>query len=378
MPRPPTGVVHRFGTRSGGGGWAWDILAAMSPDHPTFPRVPGQLGMASVPQLLAAGWTRSALRHARASAWQEPMPRVVLPHRGPMDDERRLVAAGIWAGMRSVLSGGVALQRLGLRVRSTWETTFLVPETARARQHRDVRTVRTSRPPVVRGSLGVVQIAGAVRAVTDAAVHESHTAEDLQHLTISLLQRGLGTAEELEKELWLRPRDQVAPVWKGLEVFSGGAWSRPEGVLREIVDGDGGFPPLLTNCGLVRLQDDAYLGTPDGYLPEAGVAIQVHSRSFHQGIDDQGRDRWARTVEHDASLIAAGVRVIGVTPWTLYSRPARFVRNLRQVVQVGLAGPPPAVKIVPPRRPDGALPRHSGRSGDHFAAAEAHKHRSRP
>lgn len=322
----------------------------MSAHRPPFPELPGQLGMATVSQLLVAGWTRSAVRHARASAWQEPMPRVVVPHQGPVGADRRLVAAGLWAGRKAVLSGGVALERLGLQVASTWDTTFLVPESTRARQHRDVRTIRTSRPPVVGGKLGVVQIAGAVRALADAAVHESHAGQELQHLTVSLLQRGLGTGEELEKELWLRPRDKVAPVREGLGIFRGGAWSRPEGVLREIVDGDGGFPPLLTNCGLVRVRDDVYLGTPDGYLPEAGVAIQVHSRTFHQGIDDQGRQRWARTVEKDAPMIAAGVRVIGVTPWTLYSRPRRFLQDLREVVRVGLAGPPPAVRVVPPRR----------------------------
>lgn len=347
----------------------------MSADHPAFPRLPGQFGMATVSQLLATGWTRSAVRHARAGTWQEPMPRVVLPHRGPVDDDRRLVAFGIWAGRTAVLSGGVALEQLGLRVANTRETTFLVPEPVRARQHRDVRTVRTSRPPVVRGSLGVVQIAGAVRAVADAAVHESHSVQELEHLTISLLQRGLGTPEELEKELWLRPREKVAPVWKGLAVFTDGAWSRPEGVLREIVDGDGGFPLMVTNCGLERLRDDAYLGTPDGYIEEAGVAIQVHSRTFHQGVDDQGRDKWGRTVEKDAPMIAAGVRVIGVTPWTLYSRPARFLRDLHEVVQVGLAGPRPEVRVVEPRVLGRAHPRQRGRPDDHLAATEPHNHR---
>src|SRR5690606_25256309 len=88
------------------------------------------------------------------------------------------------------------------------------------------------------------------------------------------------------------------------------------------------------------------IGTPDGYFEEAGVAVQVHSRTHHQGIDDQGQDRWGRTVEKDSDFVAVGVRVIGVTPWTLYSRPGWFLARLRKVVDVGLAGPRPAVTVV--------------------------------
>src|SRR5690606_31079884 len=153
----------------------------------------------------------------------------------------------------------------------------------------------------------------------------------LEHLAISALQRGLTTPEELERELWLRPRSRVAPLWKGLEAFVGGAWSRPEVVLRDVVERDGGYPALVTNCQLTT-RDGVPIGKPDGYFEEAGVAIQVHSRTYHQGIDDQGGDRWAATVERDSDYVAAGVRVIGVTPWTLYSRPARFLSRLRKVV----------------------------------------------
>ncbi|GGK68963.1 hypothetical protein [Ornithinimicrobium pekingense] len=72
----------------------------------------------------------------------------------------------------------------------------------------------------------------------------------------------------------------------------------------------------------------------------------MHSRTYHQGIDDQGGDRWGSTVEKDSDLVAAGVRVIGVSPWTLYTCPARFLTRLRKVVDLGLAGPGPAVRVV--------------------------------
>lgn len=316
-----------------------------TPERPAFPELPGQYGLATVPQLLEAGWTTSTMRQSRARRWQEPMPRVVAPHRGPLEATTRVVAAGLWAGEKAVLTGGVALSRAGLKVARLPTATFVIPETGRARQHRSARCIRSSRPVTVAGAVGVVRFTIAARALADAAQYEAHAASDLEHLAISVLQRGLASPEELEKELWLRPRQHVAPVWRGLAAFVDGAWSRPEAVLREVVEGDGGFPPLLTNCALETLAGEP-IGTPDGYFEDAGVAVQVHSRTYHQGVDDQGKDLWAGTVERDSDFVAKGVRVIGVAPWTLYARPRRFLTRLREVVDLGLAERRPAVRVV--------------------------------
>lgn len=316
------------------------------PSTPDFPTVPGQQGMATVAQLYAAGWSESAVRHARRRLWQEPMPRVIVPHRGPLDADARLTAAALWAGPKAVLTGGAALSRFGL-VPVQRSASFILPETARARMSGTVHARRSTRPAAVARRLGVVRVTTPVRALADAATFEKRSDEDLEHLAIAVLQRGLGTAEALDQELWCRPAQRVNAVWRGMDAFLGGAWSRPEGVLRDIIDGDGGFPPLLTNCTLVSLGDNTTVGLPDGYIEDAGVAIQVQSRQHHQGIDDRGGDRWARTVEKDSEMAAVGVRVLGVTPWTLYSQPNRFLDRLRKLVDIGLTGPRPAVRAVP-------------------------------
>lgn len=304
--------------------------------------------MATVPQLRAAGWTISAIRHARKTRWQEPLPRVVVPHRGPVDDDHLLLAQGLWAGRNAVLSGSAALARLAINMGDRKQlVTFVIPDSGRARRHGVVQLVRSTRSPRIKLKHGVVPVAEPARALADAAVHERHRAGTLEHAAISVLQRGLTTPERLEEELWSRPRQSVAPVWKGLGAFRGGAWSRPEGVLREVVEGDGGFPELLTNCRLESLGEEPVLiGVPDGYFEEAGVAVQVHSRQYHQGVDDAGGDQWARTVEKDGDLVAHGVRVVGVTPWTLYRRPGVFLARLHQAVALGLEGPRPEVRVV--------------------------------
>lgn len=315
------------------------------PERP-FPELSGQRGLATTTQLREAGWTTSAVRHARRTRWQEPMPRVIAPHRGKLDQETRLVAIGLWAGPKSILTGGAALHRLGLQFDRHPGAILVIPDGARARSHLRVRLVRSARLPEVATRLGPVSVARGARALVDAAVFEEYRSVDLEHLTISTLQRGVAAPEELERELWIRPRARVGGVWKGLEAFLGGAWSRPEVVLRQIIESSGDLPPLTTNCRLVT-DDGELAGIPDGYFADVGVAVQVHSRRYHQGVDDAGGDQWARTVEKDSVLVAAGVRVVGVSPWTLYVRPERFLSRLRRAVAVGVAGPKPNVRVAP-------------------------------
>lgn len=317
----------------------------MSQTERAFPELPGQRGLATTTQLREAGWTTSAVRHARRTRWQEPMPRVIAPHKGPLDQETRLVAIALWAGTKSILTGGAALHWLGLRFDRRPGVTFVIPDGARARSYVRVRLVRSVRLPAVTKRLGPVLIATGTRALVDAAVYEGYRSDDLEHLTISTLQRGLATPEGVEQELWLRPRDRVAGVWKGLGAFADGAWSKPEVVLRQVIERSGDLPALTTNCRLLTV-DGEMVGIPDGYFEDVGVAVQVHSRQYHQGIDDVGGDRWAQTVEKDSAMVAAGVRVVAVSPWTLYVQPERFLGRLRKAVQVGAAGPKPNLRVV--------------------------------
>ncbi|WP_151525444.1 hypothetical protein [Serinicoccus kebangsaanensis] len=316
--------------------------------EPRFPDIAGQRGLATHAQLLAAGWSTPQIRHRRSTTWQTAYPRVVAPHRGPLDADTLLVAAALWAGDRAVLTGLLALRQLGLTTPRLHGAYFLVPDTARARRHGDLELIRTTRPVRVGSRSGIVALTPAARAVAEAAARENLADDALEALTISVLQRGMTSPHELELELCHRPHAEVGAARRGLDAFRGGAWSRPEATLRRIWDSRSDLPPLLTNPRLEHATTGQYLGCPDGYLPRLGAAIQVHSRQHHQGIDDRGADRWAGTVEKDADLVAAGVKVLGVTPWTLYRRPGTFLSRVDALVSLGPPTPMPAVRVVPP------------------------------
>lgn len=302
------------------------------------------MGLATIGQLLERGWTPSQTRHARATIWQEPMPRVVAPHRGELDGPTRVTAEFLWAGRGAVMTGLAALVSHGLKETTRTRTTFVVPSTGRAKVRGSTHVVRSWRPADSGRRAGVIRLATAARALVDAAVYEGYGDRRLEDLTIKVLQQGLATPHAVEVELYTRPRTKVAAVWKGVRAFSEGAWSLPEKTVRQLIDGSGLFPSLLTNVELETTDGDL-LGCPDGYIESASTVIQVHSRQYHQGIDDLGGDRWASTVEKDAVYTGAGLLVAAVSPWTLYRQPKRFLDNLGKIVERGLAGPPARVRI---------------------------------
>lgn len=316
---------------------------------PVFPDHPGQLGLATRRQVRDAGFTDAQVRHATGRSWQAPFPGVLAAHRGPLDRPTLLVAAALWAGPSATLTGLLALQEHGLPADDPAVATFLVPQRARARQHPMARTIRTTRPVDALEPGGPVRLAPPVRALVDGAQYEALSVQPAEALAIAVLQRGLGTPEELEAELWQRPGNLVGGVASGLAAFREGAWSRPEKALVDAVRSEPRLPELLVNPRL-ETTDGTFIGVPDGYLPAAATAIQVHSRQFHQGVDDRGGDRWASTVERDSELTAHGVRVVAVAPWTLYRRPTVFLQRLLRVVELGLASPAPAIRVVPQPR----------------------------
>ena len=302
----------------------------MSPSPP-FPDLPGQRGLATTRQLRDAGLTRSAITHGLDRRWQQPMPGVVAPHRGPLHGDDRLAAAALWAGPGAVLTGGVALARHGLVGADREEAVFLVPGTSRARAHGPVRTVRTTREVRVAKELGCVLVAGLDRALLDAAQHQDMTHRDLTALALSALQQGRTHPDRLHQELRATPRLTNAPLVAALETFDRRAWSLPEGEFDRLLATCSELPPRLLNPRLTDLAG-RLIGTPDAFFAEAGVAAQVHSRQHHSGYDDDGTDLWSMTVEKDGAYAEHSVIVVGVTPRSIARRPAQVLERVRTVV----------------------------------------------
>lgn len=271
---------------------------------------------------------------------------MVAGHRGPLSSDTRLAGAALWAGVPAVLTAEVALQRHGLALsRVVPVARFLVPSTCRARQSGAALTVRTSRTVAVGRRIGCAALAGVARAVADAARYDDLTAAEVRALTISVLQRRLVSARLVEEELKSSRHNDLAPVRAGLTEFTGGAWSLPEATLRRAVLDHPALPEMLLNCRL-EAPDGSFIGVPDGYFRDVGVAVQVHSKTRHEGFDEHGIDRWTRTVEHDQRMESHGIVVVGVTPATLARRLDRFLSRLAETVRSHRGRPPPDVTVA--------------------------------
>lgn len=122
-------------------------------------------------QATACGMTPGALRHRiRAGGpWQRLLPGVYLAATGTPTLIQNEIAALLYAGPGSVITGLAALRRHGLRVPEGGGTTVLIPA-GRARASRDsVAVWPTTRMPERVCFEGAVQFALVPRAVADAA-----------------------------------------------------------------------------------------------------------------------------------------------------------------------------------------------------------------
>lgn len=265
------------------------------------------------------------MRHRLDGPWQLVYPRVVAPHTGPVDGRTRLMAAALWAGPSAVLTGRAGLRLLGLdELAAVDHASFLLPETHRSKRHADAEAHRSDRGFATYRVVDRIAVTTPARCLLDAAAWEVHGRNQQLALTIAVLQQGLARPAEVHRELRLSRRNHTLGVAQGVAAFERGAWSRPESALGELFDHSTVLPHVCLNPTLT-LPDGTALTTPDGYVREVALAIQVHSRTYHERQGD-----WEGTVEGDGDLTRVGILVRGVTPMTLYDAGDRFLRDVEQ------------------------------------------------
>lgn len=318
--------------------------------HRRFPDLEGQHGLATTAQLRDAGWTPDAIRHHLTTTWQQVYPGVVAAHTGPFDVVTRRAGAALWAGDAAVLTATVALAAHGLRVALVDTARFLIPVSHRPRTAPDAQTVRTTRPIPIARHLGCVPLTTVARALGDAARYDTVGTASIRAAVISALQRRLLTPAMLHAEVDRSRRNGLGSLRQGLQEFELGAWSLPEAALRRGVLTRPALSDMIVNR---PLKDPAgrHIATPDGYLESVGVAVQVHSKTYHSGESAEDPDRWTSTVEADQALEAHGVVVISVTPRTLAHRLEAFLDRLEAVVASHRGRRLPAVIVAGPRPP---------------------------
>jgi hypothetical protein len=300
-----------------------------------------QSGLASRSQLKALGTTPDMLRWRVGRNWRAVLPGVVATFAGSLDRRQWLIAAQLYAGPLAYLSSWTAAGWYGVEAaRETTAIRLTVPVYLAARRSGPVVVTRTTRVDCAVAERGPLRLGSRARAVVDAA-RETKIERRAHAIVIEAVQRRIVLVEELRHELECGPRRDSARVRRAVEAAESGAWSLPEADLVEVLAESKILPPVWENP-VLRSVSGERLPTPDIWFDDVGVAVQVHSRTYHARDND-----WEATVAGDSLLSEHGVVVLGVTPAGFIADPEGTRRRAERAYLAAQSRPRPAVIATP-------------------------------
>ncbi len=246
-----------------------------------------QFGVMSRVQLVQSGVSRAQIRWRLGRAWRLLLPGVVLLEPGLPTLSQRYVAALLYAGPESGLSGPTALRLHGWpSAEPSLRVHVLVPPTHRSR---DVawltirRSCFTDERVVERGP---VRFSCLPRAVVDAAALAPDES-GCRALLIEAVQRRLVRLDDVSHWIDVRRPNGKVRLRRALAEAAAGAWSLPEADLARLLSESSTLPAAWLNPELHE-SDGGRLTTPDLWFDDVAMAVMVHSRKYHAGLLDWG------------------------------------------------------------------------------------------
>lgn len=120
-----------------------------------------------------------------------------------------------------------------------------------------------------------------------------------------------------------------------------GIRSAAEGDLRDVIRSNR-LPMPLFNPSLYL--GDVFLGKPDAWWPDAGVAAEADSRAWHLSPE-----HWDRTRRRHDLMGEAGIIPLHFSPRELRFEPAMVAKRIQGALVRGLNRPPLPIRTVPIR-----------------------------
>ncbi|WP_405430193.1 type IV toxin-antitoxin system AbiEi family antitoxin domain-containing protein [Micromonospora sp. NBC_00617] len=287
-----------------------------------------QQQIATRAQLLAAGYDDMYLyRQARRGQWQRVLPATYALFTGILTEEQRRISAALYAGPQAQLTSLAALAWYGFRqIPRNTDVHLVVPHHARRRSagYALVRRALTldARPR----SSAPYPVCSPARAVVDAA-RDLGQLRPVRAIVAESVQRGFTDLARLDEEIRRARRSRTALIRMAYAEVVAGTRSAPEADLRECLADSPILSQIRWNPRL-RTLDGAVLPTPDGYLTDSAVALEVDSQEYHFSPSD-----WARTLERHNELSRHGVLVLHVTPAQLRRHPDRIRRTVEDAYE---------------------------------------------
>jgi hypothetical protein len=293
-------------------------------------------------QALSGGLSHHALAHRLrpGGPWRQLLPGVYLTVTGTPTPAQRETAAVLYAGPQSVISGVAALRYHRLPSPAPKTIDVLVPAPVQRCSTGYVLLHRTRRLPALRYGLPCRAYASPARAAADAALWLSDLREVRAVIAGAVQSRGGCTVGELADELRAGPMRNSALLRQVLAEVSDGVRSAPEADFRQLVK-TAGLPMPLFNPRLY-LPSGVFLGCPDAWWPEAGLAVEVDSRQWHLNPQD-----WERTMDRHARFGEHAIVTLHFAPRKLRTEPAAVIAQLKNAYRAGTIRPRLPITAIP-------------------------------
>jgi hypothetical protein len=288
-----------------------------------------QLGVMTREQAVAVGLTRHALRHRLRleGPWQGLLPGVYLAATGSPTLIQQEMAAMLYAGPGSVITGLAAVRQHHIRGPVTELVDVLVPASRRRRDTGFVRLHRTTRMPTRVWRLGPLRYVLPARAVADT-VRDLTSLRDVRAMVADAVQRGRCRVPDLSTELDGGPSVGSRLFREALGDVADGIRSAAEGDLKDLL-AKSGLPMPLFNASLYD-RDGTFIARPDAWWPEKGVAVEIDSHEWHLSPHDH-----TRTLERQRRMAKRGILVLPFTPRDIRTQPAKVLAAIREALETG-------------------------------------------
>jgi hypothetical protein len=301
-----------------------------------------QYGVLTRNQALEAGLSRQVLRSRIQSGgrWQRLLPGVYLAVTGTPTADQLDVAALLYVGWGSALTGSAALRWHGMssRPRRQGLVDVLVPAGSRRQSLAFVAVQRTTRMPELVCYRGPVSFALPARAVADAV----RLVDDLRSARATVagaVQSRLCEVDQLSEELRAGPIRGSALMRRVLTEVAAGARSSAEAEFMDLIK-RGGLPTPLFNASLYL--DDELIAVADAWWPEAALAAEVDSREWHLSPED-----WEYTMRRHARMTSLGILVLHFSPNQIRHKPEEVLRTIKTTLKNRQGHPAPPITAKP-------------------------------
>jgi hypothetical protein len=287
-----------------------------------------QRNVLSRAQAESLGFTPDGIRHRirPGGPWQRLLPGAYLTATGEPSWEQRAIAAMLYAGQESVITGLAALRGLDIRAPQTELVDVLVPASHRGTSHDFAVLHRTNRMPSSQVRDLALQFAPPPRAIADAVRGLADVA-DVRAVVAGAVQRRKCHIADLAAELEAGPIRGSARLRAVLAEVADGVRSAAEAEFRELIVSSSLPVPIFNP---VLLLDGQFLAQPDAWWPEAGVAAEVDSREWHLLPE-----HWEITMTRGRRMAAAGIIHLHFSPREMQTDPDGLIVQIQDALRRG-------------------------------------------